>query len=61
MRLLLDDLLPIETRHIEPLTTLPFHHNDPFDRLIVATSLIEKLTLVSADAILDAYGVTQLW
>jgi PIN domain nuclease of toxin-antitoxin system len=61
--LMADDihLLPIESWHIEPLTTLPFHHNDPFDRLIVATSLVEKLTLVSADAILDAYGVTRLW
>jgi PIN domain nuclease of toxin-antitoxin system len=54
-------LLPIESRHIEPLTTLPFHHNDPFDRLIVATSLAENLKLVSPDAILDAYGVTRLW
>jgi PIN domain nuclease of toxin-antitoxin system len=54
-------LFPLEPRHIEPLTTLPFHHKDPFDRLIVATSLVEKLTLVSADAILDAYGVTRLW
>jgi PIN domain nuclease of toxin-antitoxin system len=54
-------LFPMEPQHIEPLTTLPFHHNDPFDRLIVATSLVEKLTLVSADAILDAYGVTRLW
>jgi PIN domain nuclease of toxin-antitoxin system len=54
-------LLPMEARHIEPLTTLPFHHNDPFDRLIVATSLVENLKLVSPDAILDAYGVTRLW
>jgi PIN domain nuclease of toxin-antitoxin system len=54
-------LLPMEPRHIEPLTTLPFHHNDPFDRLIVATSLVENLKLVSPDAILDAYGVTRLW
>lgn len=54
-------LLPIKPQHIEPLTTLPFHHKDPFDRVIVATSLVERLTLVSADAILDAYGVTRLW
>ncbi len=46
---------------IEPLTTLPFHHSDPFDRLIAVTSLIEKLALVSADAIFDAYGVNRLW
>jgi len=54
-------LFPIEPRHIEPLTTLPFHHNDPFDRLLVATSLVEKLRLVSADTVLDAYGVARLW
>ncbi len=53
-------LLPIEARHIEPLTTMPFHHNHPFDRLIVATSLVEKIRLVSPDAILDAYGPTRL-
>ncbi len=54
-------LLPIEAQHIEPLTTLPFHHNDPFDRLIAATSQVESLRLVSPDAVLDAYGVTRLW
>jgi len=54
-------LHPLEPRHIEPLTTLPFHHKDPFDRLIAATALVEKLAVVSADAILDAYGVTRLW
>jgi PIN domain nuclease of toxin-antitoxin system len=54
-------LLPIEAQHIEPLTTLPLHHKDPFDRLIVTTSLVERLRLVSPDAILDAYGVDRLW
>jgi PIN domain nuclease of toxin-antitoxin system len=54
-------LLPLETRHIEPLTTLPLHHKDPFDRLIAATALVEGLTLVSADPAFDAYGVTRLW
>jgi PIN domain nuclease of toxin-antitoxin system len=42
-------LLPLEAHQIEPLTTLPFHHKDPFDRLIAATALVEKLTLVSKD------------
>jgi PIN domain nuclease of toxin-antitoxin system len=54
-------LLPIEPRHIEPLTTMPFHHKDPFDRLVAATALVETMRLVSADAVLDAYGVTRLW
>jgi PIN domain nuclease of toxin-antitoxin system len=54
-------LLPLEADHIEPLTTLPIHHKDPFDRLIAATALVESLTLVSADPAFDAFGVTRLW
>ncbi len=54
-------LLPIETAHIEPLTTLPLFHKDPFDRLIAATALVEGLTVVSADQAFDAYGVNRLW
>jgi PIN domain nuclease of toxin-antitoxin system len=54
-------LLPLDLAHIEPLTTLPLHHKDPFDRLIAATALVEQLTLVSADTVFDAYGVTRLW
>lgn len=54
-------LLPIEAKHIEPLTTLPFHHRDPFDRLIAATALVEGLRLVSADPLFDRYGLIRLW
>ena len=54
-------LLPLEPVHIEPLTSLPLHHKDPFDRLIAATALVEGLTLVSADSAFDAYGVTRVW
>jgi PIN domain nuclease of toxin-antitoxin system len=54
-------LLPLEPIHIEPPTTLPLHHKDPFDRLIAATALVEGLTLVSSDAAFDAYGLARLW
>jgi PIN domain nuclease of toxin-antitoxin system len=54
-------LLPLEPQHIEPLTTLPLHQKDPFDRLIAATALIENLRLVAVDTAFDAYGVTRLW
>ncbi len=54
-------LLPLEPHHIEPLTTLPLHHKDPFDRLIAATALVESLRLVSADPAFDLYGLTRLW
>lgn len=54
-------ILPIEIRHTALLTTMPFHHNDPFDRLLVAQALVEKIPIVGIDAAFDAYGVTRLW
>src|SRR5258707_1183709 len=43
------------------LLGLPLHHRDPFDRLLIAQALTEKVSIVSDDAKLDAYGVTRLW
>jgi PIN domain nuclease of toxin-antitoxin system len=54
-------LLPLGPAQIEPLVTLPLHHRDPFDRLIAGAGLVEGLTLVSADAAFDAYGLLRLW
>jgi PIN domain nuclease of toxin-antitoxin system len=54
-------VLPVEPRHTDLLTTMPLHHRDPFDRLLVAQALVEHLPLVSSDTILDAYGVKRLW
>lgn len=54
-------LLPIDFRHVAKVETLPFHHRDPFDRLLVAQSLIEKMTMVSADGVLSRYGVKRVW
>jgi PIN domain nuclease of toxin-antitoxin system len=53
--------LPISDDHLACLVAIPFHHKDPFDRLLVAQSLIEGISLVSGDNLLDAYGVTRLW
>ena len=55
------EILPIEPRHTSVLTTLPLHHRDPFDRLLVAQAQIEAIPVVSADAALDPYGVQRLW
>jgi PIN domain nuclease of toxin-antitoxin system len=54
-------LLPLEPQHVEPLTTLPLHHKDPFDRLLAATAIVERFTLVSADPAFDHYGLIRLW
>jgi PIN domain nuclease of toxin-antitoxin system len=53
-------ILPIEPRHAAALTTLPFHHRDPFDRLIIAQAIIEQITVVSADTALEDYPVKRL-
>jgi PIN domain nuclease of toxin-antitoxin system len=55
------DLLNIKVDHLSRLTTLPFHHRDPFDRLIAAQALVENLPVVGIDAALDSYGVTRRW
>jgi len=55
------DTLPIELAELELIARLPFHHRDPFDRLLVAQSLIRNFPLVSADENLDRYGVQRLW
>jgi PIN domain nuclease of toxin-antitoxin system len=43
------------------VTTLPFHHRDPFDRLLIAQALTEQMPLVSGDAAFNAYGVQRIW
>ena len=55
------NILPILPSHAERLVHLPFHHRDPFDRLIVAQALEDGLALVSADRILDLYAVPRIW
>ena len=53
--------LHIEPKHTALLTNLPFHHRDPFDRLIVAQAMVEGMAVVSADEQFEAYGVARLW
>ena len=53
--------LPIETSALDCLETLPLHHRDPFDRLLIAQAIARDYTLVSADAAFDAYPVKRLW
>jgi PIN domain nuclease of toxin-antitoxin system len=54
-------ILPIEPGHATILATMPFHHRDPFDRMLVAQAQVEKISVVSNDAVLDLYGVSRLW
>ena len=54
-------LLNIELSHTAKVEKLTFHHRDPFDRLLIAQALTEKLTIVSADSFFADYGVKLLW
>jgi PIN domain nuclease of toxin-antitoxin system len=54
-------VLPIEPKHTAVVTTLPFHHRDPFDRLIIAQAMVEDAAIVSNDTAFDAYSVTRVW
>lgn len=54
-------MLPILVTHLHMHRKLPFHHYDPFDRLVIAQAMAEDLTLVSCDTDFPAYGVKLLW
>ena len=51
---------PVALTHVLALDALPFHHKDPFDRLLIAESIEEDLTLVTADSQFSAYSVKLL-
>ncbi len=53
--------LPIEKQHCTELTNLPFHHRDPFDRMLIAQAKVESMTLLSRDRQLSAYGIMRVW
>lgn len=55
------EILQIESHHLDHLVTLPFHHKDPFDRLMIAQSFSENIPLVTKDGIFSAYGVSMIW
>jgi PIN domain nuclease of toxin-antitoxin system len=53
--------LPITVAHTVRLRSLPPHHRDPFDRLLVAQAVEERLTIVTHDPLIARYDVSRLW
>jgi PIN domain nuclease of toxin-antitoxin system len=53
--------LPFTLRHAEELEHLPFHHKDPFDRILVAQARVEGATIVTHDRAFESYGVPVIW
>jgi PIN domain nuclease of toxin-antitoxin system len=54
------EVLPILPKHTLQVSTLPFHHRDPFDRIIVAQSQVENLPIVTNDIEFSHYGIKLL-
>jgi PIN domain nuclease of toxin-antitoxin system len=46
---------------LDLVATLPFHHRDPFDRMMIAQSLSQQIPIVSGDLVFDEYGVDRRW
>lgn len=55
------EIIPITKSHLLTLETLPIHHRDPFDRLIICQAIVENLGVISKDEAFDNYAVTRLW
>jgi PIN domain nuclease of toxin-antitoxin system len=54
-------ILPITVEAADTQVGLPWHHRDPFDRLIIAQALMENVPVVSVDEIFDQYGIHRIW
>lgn len=54
-------VLGLEIVHLAAVATLPFHHRDPFDRMLVAQAKHEEMAIVSSDTQLDSYEVERIW
>ncbi|HKD38438.1 MAG TPA: type II toxin-antitoxin system VapC family toxin, partial [Pirellulales bacterium] len=53
--------LPVKDDHLTALSSLPFHHRDPFDRFLIAQALVDGIPIVSSDTAFDDYGVKRIW
>jgi PIN domain nuclease of toxin-antitoxin system len=55
------NIMPVTVEYADRQSTLPPHHKDPFDRMLIAQALQDVIPIVSADAAFDSYGVVRIW
>ena len=55
------NIIQIEDKYLEGLSSLPFFHKDPFDRLLISTALTENLTIITIDKDIQQYNVSWIW
>jgi PIN domain nuclease of toxin-antitoxin system len=53
--------LPVTVKDLEIYLSLPLHHRDPFDRILIAQAMNHSLTFISRDTQMDAYPIQRLW
>ena len=54
-------LLPVEEKHVCLVETLPLHHRDPFDRMLIAAAISENMNIITADANIRLYDINCVW
>ena len=54
-------LLSVDLAHVLHVETMPLHHRDPFDRLLVAQAIVHGMTILTPDPIISAYPARTLW
>lgn len=55
------EILPFSYEHALVVSSLEFHHRDPFDRLIIAQAMVEDLTILTKDEQINQYEVPVFW
>jgi PIN domain nuclease of toxin-antitoxin system len=55
------EILPVQISHILKINSLPNFHKDPFDRLLIAQSLVENFSLITLDSAIAQYPVQTIW
>jgi PIN domain nuclease of toxin-antitoxin system len=55
------EIMKIELPHVLRVESLPFHHRDPFDRLLIAQAIEDNVSIIGMDSIFDKYKVNRIW
>jgi PIN domain nuclease of toxin-antitoxin system len=55
------ELLPLKGSHIKYVESIPFHHRDPFDRVLISTALAENMTILTDDEAIQKYDISWAW
>jgi PIN domain nuclease of toxin-antitoxin system len=54
-------MLPLEITHCEQVSKLPFHHRDPFDRMLISQAMVEEMAIMTGDGQFSGYGIPLVW